>query len=146
MPVKPGISATHGITGVVGGTGLVALSRKLGEPWQSGLALASPALSFLWAALLAVIFGWFDRWQLERDTREVERGLTRLTESAEALPDGPERSALEQHIQEIRGAIIAKHVRALKYIAGRDEQEAPHAVRRRPAAKAKPKPGQDNTT
>jgi hypothetical protein len=121
------ISATHGIA-VVGGTGLLALSRKLGEPWQSVLALASPALSFIGAALFAAMSTWFDRWHLAQEAREVERRLTHLKETAEALAEGPERSRIERGIQEIRESITEKQVRALKRIVGGEEPETVRAA------------------
>lgn len=113
------IGGTHGVTAVVG-TGLVALSRKLGEPW---LAMAAPAVSYLCSMLLAAIFTWVRRWQLER-------GLTRLKEIADSLPAGPERSRLVRDIQGIRKANTAGLVRALRNIAGHEQSEMVRTRRR----------------
>lgn len=106
-----GRSRIGGIT-VVGSTALLVLCRKLGEPWQSVLQLASPALSYIGAVLHAGISGWLARWQLAR-------GLTRLKETADGLPAGSARSRIERRIQEIQDATTERQVRALKRIASR---------------------------
>jgi hypothetical protein len=114
------ISCTHGFT-MVGGTGLVAISRKLGEPWQSGLALFAPALSLVWAILLDAFLTWVKACMKRR---QLERGLTRLKETANALPIGPVRSRIERSIKEVRITIADEQLRVLMLLAGGDNLDS----------------------
>lgn len=125
--------AMHHITAA----GLIALSRKLPEPWQSVLAFASSAfassaLSLIGVVFLAAISTWCVRWR-------QERGLNQLKRAAEALPAGAERSRIEQDIRRLQEAMVKQQFRALKAVVHQDEPKKIGAAKHRSRRPAPPR-------